>query len=212
MTQNPNDINLNQKDLESEIFAIIKTVENLYEKYQLGSIKEDFFQKSIRKALKGLLEFNALLHEKNMILSQLLKEINLVQEYDKVLNIINKAMIVNVSYENYQPFYRNQQEVKRRFFNLPKLTLEITSTFITMIDALKLGVDRDMKFILKLFSKLMIELDKFPGLTALKYKLNKMHENLILNQRELKINQKYREDVAEELYSLYKEFQANLDL
>ena len=147
-----------------------------------------------------------------MILSQLLKEINLVQEYDKVLNIINEAMIVNVSYENYQPFYRNQQEVKRRFFNLPKLTLEITSTFITMIDALKLGVDRDMKFILKLFSKLMIELDKFPGLTALKYKLNKMHENLILNQRELKINQKYREDVAEELYSLYKEFQANLDL
>ena len=47
-----------RSEIESELFALINTVINLYNKYQNGDLKDNFFQKSIKNCMNELLKIN----------------------------------------------------------------------------------------------------------------------------------------------------------
>ena len=202
---NQNDLEIKSK-LESEIYAVIKTILNLDNKYQNGSLKDNFFQKSIKNAMKNLLTINISLSKHNLILSEMLKIMNYADEYYRAIDIINKISPLEFPTETYS------KSVSSSFLEIPKLTSEITSSFITLMDALKLNDFYDEDLIFGLFSDLKNQFGKFPGLELGKVKLQKIYQEYKDNPQKIHTNKNYRDLIADELYALFNDFKRKLNL
>ena len=202
---NQNDLEIKSK-LESEIYAVIKTILNLAKKYESGSLKDNFFQKSIRNATKNLLTINISLSKHNLILSEMLKIMNYADEYYRAIDIINKISPLEFPTETYS------KSVSSSFLEIPKLTSEITSSFITLMDALKLNDFYDEDLIFGLFSDLKNQFGKFPGLELSKVKLQKIYQEYKDNPQKIQTNKNYRDLIADELYALFNDFKRKLNL
>ena len=192
--------------LESEIYAVIKTILNLDHKYQSGSLKDNFFQKSIKKATNNLLTINISLSKHNLILSEMLKSMNYADEYYRAIDIINKISPLEFPAEIYS------KSVSSSFLEIPKLTSEITSSFITLMDALKLNDFYDEDLIFGLFTDLKNQFGKFPGLELSKVKLQKVYQEYKHSPQKMSTNKNYRDLVADELYALFNDFKRKLNL
>ena len=199
MDQEKKMFGLSKSEIESELFSILKTIPNLSEKYQEGSISELFFQKSIRNAINGLLKIKIVLKQEKIFFSDYIKEVNLVEEYNKAINVINKLSSLDLS-------EGTSERTKSSILELPSITSEITSSFITLMDALKLDSLHDNYLITKLFNELKKNLKKFPGLEEIKYKVDEIGLETLRDIDELVRNNKL-ELIADELYSVYQEFQ-----
>jgi len=200
-----NDFELKSK-LESEIYAVIKTILNLDHKYQSGSLKDIFFQKSIKNATNHLLTINISLNKHNLILSEMLKRMNYADEYYRAIDIINKISPLDFPTEIYS------KSVSSSFLEIPKLTSEITSSFITLMDALKLNDFHDEDLIFGLFTDLKNHFNKFPGLELSKVKLQKIYQENKHNPQKISTNKNYRDLIADELYALFNDFKRMLNL
>jgi len=192
--------------LESEIYALIKTILNLANKHQSGSLKDNFFLKSIKKATNDLLTINISLSTYNVILSEMLKSMNYEDEYYRAIDIINKTSPLDFPAETYS------KSVSSSFLEIPKLTSEITSSFITLMDALKLNDFYDEDLILGLFTDLRNQFNKFPGLELSKVKLQKVYQEYKHNPQRISTNKNYRDLIADELYALFNDFKRKLNL
>ncbi|MHA2197880.1 MAG: hypothetical protein ACXABO_20030, partial [Promethearchaeota archaeon] len=82
---------------ESELYALIHTILNAYEKFQEGSINSIFFQKTVKNTINDLMKFNFYLDEKKIDLSLLLKKMNLTGKYYEVIRIINSISSIDLS-------------------------------------------------------------------------------------------------------------------
>ena len=200
-----NDLEIKAK-LESEIYSAIKTVLNLAHKYESGSLKDNFFQKSIKNATNSLLTINISLSKHNIMLSEMLKDMNYANEYYQAIDIINKISPLEFPTEVYS------KSVSSSFLEIPRLTSEITSSFITLMDALKLNAFYDEDIIFGLFADLKKQFDKFPGLELNKVKLQKVYQEYKNNPRRISTNKNYRDLIADELYALFNDFKRKLNL
>jgi len=200
-----NDLEIKAK-LESEIYSAIKTVLNLAHKYESGSLKDNFFQKSIKNATNNLLTINISLSKHNLMLSEMLKSMNYANEYYQAIDIINKISPLEFPTEVYS------KSVSSSFLEIPRLTSEITSSFITLMDALKLNAFYDEDIIFGLFADLKKQFDKFPGLELNKVKLQKVYQEYKNNPRRISTNKNYRDLIADELYALFNDFKRKLNL
>ena len=200
-----NDLEIKSK-LESEIYAIIKTILNLDHKYKSGSLKDNFFQKSIKNATNNLLTINISLSKYNLILSDMLKSMNYAEEYHQAIDIINKISPLEFPAEIYS------KSVSSSFLEIPKLTSEITSSFITLMDALKLNDFNDDDLIFALFTDLKNQFGKFPGLELSKVKLQKVYQEYKHNPQKISTNKNYRDLIVDELYALFNDFKRKLNL
>jgi len=200
-----NDLEVKPK-LESEIYAVIKTILNLDHKYQSGSLKDNFFQKSIKNATNNLLTINISLSKHNLILSEMLKSMNYADEYYRAIDIINKISPLEFPAEIYS------KSVSSSFLEIPKLTSEITSSFITLMDALKLNAFYDEDLIFGLFADLKNQFGNFPGLELSKVKLQKVYQEYKHNPQKISTNKNYRDLIADELYALFNDFKRKLNL
>ncbi len=153
-----NRIKNSKSELESEIFATINTILNLNQKYQKGILKESFFQRSIKSATNDLLELNLSLNKHNIVLSKLLNHMNFAEDYYKAINIINKISSLNFSTNQFS------KSLSSSILDLPGITSEITASFITLIDALKLDGFDNIELIFEFFKDLKKNFDRFPGL------------------------------------------------
>ena len=202
---NKDDLEIKSK-LESEIYSVIKTILNLAQKYESGSLKDNFFQKSIKKATKDLLTINISLSKHNLILSEILKSMNYADEYYQAIDIINKISPLEFPAEKYS------KSVSSSFLEIPKLSSEITSSFITLMDALKLSDFYDEDLIFSLFADLKNQFGKFPGLELSKVKLQKVYQEYKHNPQRISTNKNYRDLIADELYALFNDFKRKLNL
>ncbi|MHA1467899.1 MAG: hypothetical protein ACTSP6_07465, partial [Promethearchaeota archaeon] len=129
-------------EIESELYALVNTIKNLWVKYQENTINENFFRKALKNAVKGLLKINISLKEKGLLLSKVLKDMDFVKEYNSAVRTIDKVLVINPHKENYElldedhSHYSNS--IKSSILELPGITSEITTSFITLMDALKL--------------------------------------------------------------------------
>ncbi len=196
-------LGLNISEIESELYSILKIIPNLNDKYQEGSISEFFFQKSIKNAINVLLKIKILLKQEKIYFSDYIKEISLVEEYNNAISIINKLSSLDFSDDS-------SERIKSSILELPSITSEITSSFITLIDALKLEALQDNDIILKLFSELKDKLSKFPGLEDVKNKFNEISKATVNNVDNLVNNHKIQV-IADELYSLFLIFQETIN-
>ena len=203
--QRKNDIKLKSK-LESETYSVIKTILNLAQKYQSGNLKDNFFQKSIKRATNDLLSINISLSKHDLLLPDMLKKMNFVDEYYQAIDIVNKIYPLEF------PTEILPKSVSTSFLEIPKITSEITSSFITLMDALKLNDFYDEDLIFGLFTDLKNHFNKFPGLELSKVKLQKINQEFMNNPRRISTNKNYRDLIVDELYALFNDFKRKLNL
>ena len=199
MDQENEKIGLKISEIESELYSILKTISNLNEKYREGSISEIFFQKSLKNAINNLSSIKIFLKQEKIYFSDYIKQINLIEEYNDAISIINKLTSLDTSVDP-------SERTKTLILELPGITSEITSSFITLMDALKLNGLHDTDLVIKLFTELKNNLRKFPGLEEIKHKINEISEATLHDVDDL-VKYNRIEDITDELYSIYQEFQ-----
>ena len=199
-------------EIESELYAITQTIINLSNRYQKSEIKESFFQKSIKKVTDDLLKIHLRLRDQNLILSDLLERTNLTHKYYQALDIINKVSALNFaeipSYK--ESLYSDRMHTS--LFELPGITSKITSSFITILDALKLEAFNDISMLDNLFVELLSNIKKFPGLEKIELKINNLHNYLKKNKNKIVENKNFRTLLEGDLYILFQEFQNILNI
>ncbi|MFW9826928.1 MAG: hypothetical protein ACFFEY_04825 [Candidatus Thorarchaeota archaeon] len=192
-----------ESQIESEIFALIKSITNLNNKYQKGIVNENFFKKALKNAMNNLIKLNFTLKEKNLSFREILKRMNISQEYHSVIEIINHISSLNLP--------NNELSSKNHsFLELPGITSEITSSFITLLDALTLNGLTKTEIIFTFFDDLIFNLSKFPGLDDLLIKVKDIQKLAKSHIDDLPSNPKFKEDLIDSLYYLFKEFQEKL--
>ena len=192
----------NTNFLKSDIFAVIKTIENLNSKYKKGLISDVFYAKSIKNAYNELLVINFKLKEKGLVLSNLLNEMKYMSEYQNAIDILNNIQTQELKYDL----------SSLSILELPGLTLEIASSLITLMDILKLGIIENFDLIDKSFDELTLLFQRFPGLNNINEELAFIRKEVVKNQDLLVSNNKYRDVIGDKIYSLYKEFQSKLNV
>ena len=201
-------------EIESELFALINSIINLYDKYQKGSINENFFQKAIKDAINGLLNINLYLKERNISLSKFLNGMNLLNDYNKVIKIVNNLSDLDEfnGVRNGNKFY-SEKRIKSSILELPGIASEITSSFITLIDALKLE-GQSQYLMIRLLNELKANFKKFkfPGLKDIHLRIKKIYKYALKNTANLVSDNQFREEIADRLYTLLKEFQQKISV
>jgi len=195
-----------RSELESELFAIVNTIINLDQKYQSGNLKENFFLRAIKSAMNDMLKINLSLNKNNIELSKLLANMNITDNYYKAIDVINKISLLNFSTNQFS------KTTSSSILEIPRISSEITSSFITVMDALKLETFDNNEIIFDLFKNLKKNFDRFPGLELGKVKLTKIYEEFLKNGEKIVHNQKYRDSIADDLYVVFKEFKEKLNL
>jgi hypothetical protein len=153
--------------------------------------------------MSNLLKLNFVLKEKNLSLPNLLKRMKISEEYQSAIDIINRVSSLNLSDHKYS----GKNYI---FLELPGITSEITSSFITLMDALTLEGLTKNDIIFNLFNELTINLSKFPGADEYLVKVKEIERLAKNNVDELASNAKIKEDLINNLYHLFKEFQDKL--
>ncbi|MHA1461346.1 MAG: hypothetical protein ACTSO8_07685 [Promethearchaeota archaeon] len=203
-------------ELESELYALVNTIKNLWGKYQENTINENFFRKALRNAVKGLLNINISLKEKGLLLSKVLKDMDFVKEYNNAVRTIDKILIINPHKENFEFLDENHshfsKSIKSSILELPGITSEITTSFITLMDALKLEGLRNSDLIMKLLKELKLSLKNFPGIDDITLKIDKIKSHASENTNLLIENRVYREKLVDHLYEVFNEFQNKINL
>ncbi|MFW9899836.1 MAG: hypothetical protein ACFFDY_00945 [Candidatus Thorarchaeota archaeon] len=191
--------------IESELFALIKSINNLNNKYQKGIVNENFFRKTLRNAMNNFLKLNFTLKENNLHLPDIVNRMDLSQEYNAVLDLINRVSTLNIT--DTESSLRSKS-----FLELPGITSEITSSFITLMDALTLEGMTKKELIFNLFDELNSNLGNFPGLDDLLDKVKSLHKYTTNHIDRIESDDKLRENLIDELYQIFKEFQNKLNL
>ncbi len=202
------DINTNpglESKKEAELFALVKSIINLNNKYQKGKINDNFFKKALKNAMNNLFKLNLILKEKNLLLADLLEKMHIAKEYHNTIDIINRVSSLNLS-------SNKLSKQNRTFLELPGLTSEITSSFITLMDALTLNDLKKHDFIINLFEDLTNNLSNFPGVRDILLKIEAIQRNVLNNIDKTLNDAELREKFIDEIYLIFKEFQTKLDL
>lgn len=193
-------------ELESELFATVNTVLSLNQKYQAGNLKESFFLRSIKTAMNDFLKINLALNKENIELSKILDRMNITDKYYQAIDVINKVSSLSIS------THQLSKKTSSSMLEIPGLSSEITSSFITLMDALKLESFDNDEIILDLFKDLKKNFDRFPGLELSKVNLTKIYQNFLKNNEKISTNRNFRKSIVDDLYVVYKEFKEELNL
>ena len=203
----------NQKsilEIESELFALVKTIKNIHKKYTNAEIQPNFYLKSIKSTIQELIQFNFELQEKGINLNIFLEKMGFSEDYHTAIDIINSALLER------QVGKPDQIDLKPKLqqavLELPGISTEITSSFITLMDALKLRDIATGKLLKKLFLDLLISLEKFPGLDSIKEKIESLYTKIKNISNDIIQTPQEQDDLAEKIYSIYKEFTSKLNL
>ncbi|MEJ2295338.1 MAG: hypothetical protein P8Y23_11310 [Candidatus Lokiarchaeota archaeon] len=133
-------------------------------------------------------------------------------KYYQALDIINKVSTLNFADSSSHQESRYTKTISSSYLELPKITSKITSSFITILDTFKLEIIDDFNMLDKFFDDLLMNVRKFPGLEKLELRLNTLYQYLKQNKSKIIANKNFRILMEEDLYTLFKEFQNNLNI
>ncbi|MFW9786000.1 MAG: hypothetical protein ACFFFB_27190, partial [Candidatus Heimdallarchaeota archaeon] len=206
---------IHNSDIESELYALIHTILNAYEKFEERVINDNFFRKTVKNGINELLKFNFYLDEKNIDLSQLLIKMNFTEQYYKAISIINKLSSMEYS-ENSTKADINEDSIHSKgmgsiVLELPSITLEITSSFITLMDAIKLKGLKETELINNLYRELIKNMEKFPGIDDLLNNVKRTYKRTLRYNNAKDRANKIDEIIVDELYQIFRQFQHKLN-
>jgi hypothetical protein len=200
-------------DFESELYALVQTIINANSKFEKGVINNNFFRKTVKNAINQLLSFNFELEKREIELASLLKKMGISHHYFKAIEIINRLSSLESSNEKIsQDKSSFSQELNPDVLELPGITLEITSSFITLMDVLKLRGFNDYELIDNLFKELIKNLERFPGLDDLLLNIETIQNNALKSKNYEERDDNFDELIVDDIYSEFTEFQKLLNL
>jgi hypothetical protein len=198
---------------ESDLYALVHTIINANTKFEQGVINNSFFKKTVKNAINELLRFNIELEKRDIELASLLKKMGISPHYFKAIEIINRLSSLEFSTEKLsQDKSTFSQEINPDVLELPGITLEITSSFITLMDVLKLKGFNDNELVDNLFRDLIRNLKKFPGLNDLLLNIESIHRHASKFQNYEERESNFSELIVDEIYNEFIEFQKMLNL
>jgi hypothetical protein len=197
---------INLDELESELFSLVNTIIKLNSNYLNGALEDHFFKRSIKNAINNLININFKLNEHNLKLLVILEQMEFTQEYYKAISIINNASSLDFNSNAYSNL------ISSSILQIPGTTSEITSSFITLMDALKLIDFESHELIFSHFQDLITALAKFPGLEIIKRKASSICKNFQSNISRFFQSSQYRNSIIDDVYITYNEFQQKLNL
>ncbi|MHA1931467.1 MAG: hypothetical protein ACW96X_02950 [Promethearchaeota archaeon] len=204
------------KNIESELYALIHTILNAYKKFENGVINNNFFSRTVKNAINELTRLTFYLNEKKIDLSLLLKKMNFDEQYYNAIGIINKLSSLELPLTNEDFTLKDHPMVSEKIspnvLELPGITLEITSSFITLMDALKLKGLQESELVDTLFTELIKNMKKFPGLKNLRKKIKRIYESVLSKSNYGERSTKSSEEIGDKIYQVFKEFQGKLNL
>ena len=156
--------------------------------------------------MNTLLHVNIKLNEDNIELSKLLDHMNFTQEYHNAITIINEVSSLEFTTAQFP------KSVSLSLLKIPGISSEITSSFITLMDAIKLYEFDNHEIIIGLFQDLILNLEKFPGLESIKREVIRKNNTLIQNKSKITQDLQYRNRFVDEIYQVYKTFKHKLNL
>jgi hypothetical protein len=214
MVEENNNCFKKKADVESELFALINTILNAYEKFEEGAVQDNFFRRTLNNTIKELLKLNFYLDKENISLTTLLESMNFSKQYYQAIEIINNLSSLdfpkNSSGDELDDQSLFTRKMSQTVLDLPSITLEITTSFITLMDALKLKGFEDREIIEKLFTDLKKNLKRFPGIDDLLIRTKTIHKRAF--NSEIDRSNRTSEIIADEIYIIFKEFQNKLNL
>ena len=214
MVEENNNHSKKEADVESELYALINTILNAYEKFEDGAVQDNFFRRTLNNTIKELLKLNFYLDEEKITLTTLLERMNFSEQYYKAIEIINRLSSLDFPKNGSGDEISDQslftKKMSQTVLDLPSITLEITTSFITLMDALKLKGFEDREIIDKLFTELKKNIKKFPGIDDLLLRVKAIHKRAFNSEIDRSI--RFSEIIADELYIIFKEFQNKLNL
>jgi len=200
-------------DFKSELYALVHTIINANSKFEQGVINNNFFRKTVKNAINELVRFNIELEKREIELASLLKKMGISPHYFKAIEIINRLSSLEFSTEKLsQDKSTFSQEINPDVLELPGITLEITSSFITLMDVLKLKGFNDIELVDNQFKELMRNLKKFPGLDDLLLNIESIHRHASKFENYEERESNFNELIVDEIYNEYIEFQKMLNL
>ena len=202
MTEEYNTPDIESK-IESELFALVKSITNLNKKYQKGAVNQNFFKKALKTTMNNFLKLNFTLRENKIQLADLLNRMDFTKEYNSAIEIINRVSSLNISEESISP-------KNHTFLELPGITSEITTSFITLMDALTLENLSNNNLIKNLFEELIDNLSKFPGLDDILIRVESVQTRTLNRINQLYSDLQFKEKLIEDLYQIFKDFQNKL--
>ncbi|KKK45392.1 hypothetical protein LCGC14_0786890 [marine sediment metagenome] len=208
---------IKDENIESKLFALIHTILNAFQKFEEGLINDTFFRKTVKNAIKSLIKINFYLNEKRIKLSHLLNKMNFTSHYNDAITIINTITskeISNISIENNfsESTQSSKEELSSILMELPGITLEITSSFITLMDALKLKGINEGELIIKMFKTLIKNVKRFPGNEEIHFNLKQIYKHVLSYMDREEGIDGFNEKIVDELYQIFKDFQRKLNL
>ena len=213
--------NKNKKDelyseIESDLYSIVNTIHTLYKKYQRGNLNKSFFQKSIKNCMNDLLKIHFQLKEHKIQLSGFLNSMNFTEKYYDAIDIINTISDLDFfdfhNRKSSEELHLQNKSISSSMLELPGVTSQITSSFITLLDALKLNALDNKTITIRLFEDVKENLMKFPGLEIIKAKFESVYKNVLNSYSSFAKNNKFRNSIEDDIYKLYQEFQEKLNL
>jgi len=205
-------------DIESEIFALINSIINISQKYQEGVLKTDFFRRAIKSTMNNLLNLNFELKKNNINLNDLLERMNFKERYYKAIDIMNEISTLDFKKINDANksltgnLINYDKKLTSSVLDLPATTSEITSAFITLMDAIKLEAFKESDILYSLFKDLKTNLEKFPGTEDILKKIKEIKKHITINKKIFIEKDEYRERVVDHIYNIFQEFQKKLKL
>ncbi|MHA2035280.1 MAG: hypothetical protein ACW98X_02535 [Promethearchaeota archaeon] len=204
------------KDIESDLYALIHTILNAYEKFEEGIINNNFFRRTVKNAINELLTFNIYLNEKKIDLALLLKKMNFTEQYYNAIDIINKLSSLEFSLNPDENVIKEDhtfsENISTTVLELPGITLEITSSFITLMDALKLKGLQESELINNLFTELLKNMKRFPGLDGLRNDVKRIYRRVFSDPNFRENSKSSSEVIVDEIYQVFKKFHSKLNL
>lgn len=204
MTEDNNIPDIESK-IESELFALVKSITNLNKKYQKGNVNQNFFKKALKTTMNNLLKLNFTLKDRKIQLADLLNRMEFTEEYNSALDIINRVSSLNIS-------EKSISSKNHTFLELPGITSEITTSFITLMDALTLEGLTKNDIIINLFEELTDNLSKFPGLDDVLTRVEAVQTKALNRNNQFFSDAQLKEKLIEDLYQIFKDFQNKLRL
>ena len=188
-------------EIESELFSLVNSISNLKNKYNDGFINHHFFRKAINNAMNGLLRINQILKEKKISMSKILDNMDFKREFNNAIEIVKEITNLTPS-----------DEKSLSIFKLPGIASEITTSFITLMDALKLE-SQNYSLMINLLEELKLNFMKLqlPSLDEIQSGVKEIYGEILKNKSKLMNNNQFRELIVDRLYQLFKKFQLKLD-
>ena len=203
-------------DLESQLFALIRTLGDLQKKVESGVFAFTFYRNKISEITNEILLIELIFKKKGFNLDKILDEMNISEDLFSIIpKIKNYILFRNIemnekrtnnekldhnlgkekidqiigSYPGKRPIHDSNSDFKLLNFNfkeddeylineipvnplkLAKMSADITSDLITIIDFIKLKMPKEISILFELGKRLYDNLKLFPGMEELAVEL-----------------------------------------